>query len=74
MRVTSAVLTVVFATLPTRADAADFELKLSHMFPPTHFIHTQALEPWAKSIEQKSGGMSIKRATLEQRLAQTAAP
>lgn len=36
--------------------AADFEMKLSHMFPPTHFIHTQALEPWAKSIEEKSGG------------------
>lgn len=38
------------------ANAADFELKLSHMFPPTHFIHTQALEPWAKSVEEKSGG------------------
>lgn len=38
------------------ASAAEFELKLSHMFPPTHYIHTQALEPWAKSVEEKSGG------------------
>ena len=26
------------------------------MFPPTHFIQTLALEPWAKSIEEKSNG------------------
>lgn len=38
------------------AAAAEFELKLSHMFPPTHFINTLALEPWAKSIEERSGG------------------
>lgn len=38
------------------AAAAEFELKLSHMFPPTHFIQTIGLEPWAKSIEEKSGG------------------
>jgi TRAP-type transport system periplasmic protein len=56
MRVTSAALAVAFATLSAGANAADFELKLSHMFPPTHFIHTQALEPWARSIEEKSGG------------------
>jgi len=56
MRCHSALLAAVFGLLPFGANAADFELKLSHMFPPTHFIHTQALEPWAKSIEEKSGG------------------
>jgi TRAP-type transport system periplasmic protein len=38
------------------APAAEYELKMSSMFPPTHFINTQALEPWARSIEEKSGG------------------
>jgi TRAP-type C4-dicarboxylate transport system substrate-binding protein len=38
------------------AFAAEFELKLSHMFPPTHFIQTLVLEPWAKSLEEKSNG------------------
>jgi TRAP-type C4-dicarboxylate transport system substrate-binding protein len=38
------------------ARAAEFELKLSHMFPPTHFIQTLGIEPWAKSIEDKSNG------------------
>jgi TRAP-type C4-dicarboxylate transport system substrate-binding protein len=38
------------------ARAAEFELKLSHMFPSTHFIQTLALEPWAKAVEEKTGG------------------
>jgi len=38
------------------AFAAEFDLKVSHMFPPTHFIQTLVLEPWAKSIEEKSNG------------------
>jgi TRAP-type C4-dicarboxylate transport system substrate-binding protein len=38
------------------APAAEFELKLSHMFPPAHFVQKLALEPWAKSIQEKSGG------------------
>jgi TRAP-type C4-dicarboxylate transport system substrate-binding protein len=38
------------------AQAAEIELKVSHMFPPTHFVQKLALEPWAKSIEEKSGG------------------
>lgn len=38
------------------ASAAEIELKISTMFPSTHFIQQRALEPWAKSIEEKSGG------------------
>jgi TRAP-type C4-dicarboxylate transport system substrate-binding protein len=57
MRLKSTLLGVVLAALAGGAAcAAEFELKLSHMFPPTHFIQTLALEPWAKSIEEKSGG------------------
>ncbi len=36
--------------------AADIELKISTMFPSTHFIQTLALEPWAKAIEEKTNG------------------
>lgn len=36
--------------------AAEFDLKISHMFPSSHFIQTLVLEPWAKSIEEKSNG------------------
>ena len=46
----------LIATSAQTAAAAEFELKLSSMFPPTHFINTLALEPWARSIEQKSNG------------------
>lgn len=42
------------ATAP--AGAAEHELKISTMFPSTHFIQTIALEPWAKEIEEKTGG------------------
>lgn len=38
------------------AMAAEYELKMSLMFPPTHFITTRAMEPWAKMIEEKTGG------------------
>jgi TRAP-type C4-dicarboxylate transport system substrate-binding protein len=52
-----ALLAALFA-LPAigAASAAEYELKMSSMFPPTHFINTQALEPWAKSLEEKSNG------------------
>jgi TRAP-type C4-dicarboxylate transport system substrate-binding protein len=57
MRFHPALIAAALGLLPlSSARAAEFELKLSHMFPPTHFIHTQALEPWAKSVEEKSGG------------------
>ena len=32
------------------------ELKLSHFVPPTHAMHTQFLEPWARELEQRSDG------------------
>lgn len=38
------------------AFAAEFDLKVSHMFPLSHFVQTLVLEPWAKSIEEKSNG------------------
>ncbi|QPC42847.1 TRAP transporter substrate-binding protein [Kaustia mangrovi] len=38
------------------AQAADYELKISTMFPSTHFIQKIALEPWAKEIEEKTDG------------------
>jgi TRAP-type C4-dicarboxylate transport system substrate-binding protein len=57
MRLKSIVLSFAFAMLAGEASlAAEYELKLSSMFPPTHFINTVALEPWAKSIEEKSNG------------------
>ena len=36
-----------------RAQGA-FELKLSHFLPPTHGMHTDFLEPWAKDLERTS--------------------
>lgn len=56
MNIRIALLAAAFGLSAGAAQAAEFELKLSHMFPPTHYIHTQALEPWAKSVEEKSGG------------------
>ena len=38
------------------ADAAEYEFKISTMFPSTHFIQTLALEPWAKAIEERTDG------------------
>jgi len=45
---------VVAAATPVAAQ--EIELKISTMFPSTHFIQTQALEPWAKAIQEKTGG------------------
>lgn len=56
MKARSVLLGLAAALLAGPAGAAEFELKLSHMFPPTHFIQKLAFEPWAKSIEEKSGG------------------
>lgn len=44
------------ATGAANANAAEYELKISSMFPSTHFIQKLALEPWAKEIEEKTGG------------------
>ena len=57
MRLKSILLSFAFVALAGGTSlAAEYELKLSSMFPPTHFINTVALEPWAKSIEEKSNG------------------
>ena len=52
----AAVAAVGATALPAPGRAAEYEMKISTMFPSTHFIQTLALEPWAKSIEEKSGG------------------
>jgi TRAP-type C4-dicarboxylate transport system substrate-binding protein len=32
------------------------ELKISHYLPPVHGIHTDFIEPWAKALEESTGG------------------
>lgn len=32
------------------------ELKLSHYLPPSHGIHTDFIEPWARALEERTGG------------------
>ncbi len=46
------------ATLPAPAVLAQQkeELKLATFVPPSHIIYAQVLVPWAKEVEQKSGG------------------
>lgn len=44
------------AGLAGPAQSAEFELKISTMFPSTHFIQTLALEPWAQAIEERTDG------------------
>lgn len=44
------------AGLTAPAQAAEFELKVSTMFPSTHFVQTLALEPWAEAIEERTNG------------------
>lgn len=42
------------------AQAAEYELKLSHFLPPVHGIHTDFLEPWARQLEACSnGGLAV---------------
>lgn len=38
------------------AQAADITLKLSHFLPDKHGIHQDFLAPWAKELEEKTGG------------------
>lgn len=40
----------------TSAMAETITLKLSHFLPSSHPIQTDFLEPWARSVEEKSGG------------------
>ncbi len=46
----------ILCAMALPAASAEYEMKISTMFPSTHFIQTMALEPWAKSIEERSGG------------------
>ncbi len=51
-----ALAVLVAATFSANVWAAEYELKISTMFPSTHFVHTLVLEPWAKEIEEKTDG------------------
>ncbi len=44
------------AAFVTKAHAADVELTLSHWVPATHTLQPGGMEPWAKSINEASGG------------------
>lgn len=50
--------TVLAASLTgfTAAQAAEYEMKMSSMFPSTHFINTMAMVPWAEEIEERTDG------------------
>lgn len=42
--------------LAAPAGAAETTLKISHYLPPRHGFHTDFLVPWAKALEEKTGG------------------
>jgi TRAP-type C4-dicarboxylate transport system substrate-binding protein len=42
--------------MASAASAAEYELKMSSMFPSTHFINTLAMQPWADEIEKRTDG------------------
>ena len=44
------------AGLAAPAAAQTIELKLSHFLPPSHGTHKDFMEPWARALEQKTGG------------------
>ena len=54
LRVALAAATLAFAGLSAAQDK--IELKLSHYLPPTHGLHVDFTEPWAKELEKKTGG------------------
>ncbi len=57
MKRTAAILALAMgAGWAASAHAAEYELKVSSMFPSTHFIQKLAMEPWAKEIEEKTDG------------------
>ena len=55
MRRSMASLLVVFIGF-TQAGAAEFEFKLHHLLSARAPAHTQMLEPWARAVEENSGG------------------
>ncbi|HEY7610721.1 MAG TPA: TRAP transporter substrate-binding protein [Alphaproteobacteria bacterium] len=44
------------AALASLASAETVELKISHIFPSSHFNQTRVLQPWADEITKKTGG------------------
>lgn len=53
-KMTAIVGLAAMAALSGQASAAEYELKLSSMFPSTHFIVTMAMVPWAEEIEKRT--------------------
>jgi TRAP-type C4-dicarboxylate transport system substrate-binding protein len=50
---------LVLTILGGQAQAAQnkpIELKFAHFLPPNHFLVTDGFEPWAKAVEERSGG------------------
>ena len=41
---------------PAAAAEEPIELKLSHFLPPSHGIHRDFIEPWARELEERTGG------------------
>lgn len=57
MKKMTAILGLAAVTaLSGQARAAEYELKLSTMFPSTHFIVTMGMVPWAEEIEKRTDG------------------
>jgi len=56
LRLTGAALAAPATLRAGFAQAPDVTLKLHHALPPIAGIHTRLLVPWAKKIEQDSGG------------------
>ncbi len=58
MKLTKTLMLAGIAALAmsTAAAAQEFKLKLHHFLGPKSPAQTQMLEPWAKNVEQKSGG------------------
>ena len=48
--------TAVALAFAAQAQAAEFEFKLHHLLPAKAPAHTKMLEPWAKRVEENSGG------------------
>jgi TRAP-type C4-dicarboxylate transport system substrate-binding protein len=49
----------VIVSVGTQAQAAKdkpIELKFAHFLPPNHFLVKDGFEPWAKAVEERSGG------------------
>jgi TRAP-type C4-dicarboxylate transport system substrate-binding protein len=53
-------LGLIFGAGPAAAEDK-IELKLSHFLPPTHPMHLDFFEPWAKELERRTGGKVVVR-------------